>query len=380
MDAKEIEEKLQKSFEEYKKNLKKPSILIAGPTRVGKSSLINKIFGEEVAKKDNALPVTDSVEKYEKDNVGVILYDSPGCEIGNIEQFEKEVINIREPIHLVWYCINATKNYEENDNITIKKFRDKWDVSVILTNCDIASEERIKKLKEKIKEDFNDIDIYIVSSTVEHKIFKEELQRLISDSIRKLPDNLKDAFISAQKINLDKKWDRAHGVIMQHLAGAAIVPFNPIPFSDAPILVANQMGMIARILYIYDLGGLKNILEGGAGGGIIGQLISMLGKSLAGNILKLLPGIGTIVGGLINAAVAGLLTLSLGEAVNISCYKIYEAVLNGSNIEEQIKMFGGMVKNYTTYYFEKKKKKDDYKSPDADRDEGDKPIADEKKR
>lgn len=380
MDAKEIEEKLQKSFEEYKKNLKKPSILIAGPTRVGKSSLINKIFGEEVAKKDNALPVTDSVEKYEKDNVGVILYDSPGCEIGNIEQFEKEVINIREPIHLVWYCINATKNYEENDNITIKKFRDKWDVSVILTNCDIASEERIKKLKEKIKEDFNDIDIYIVSSTVEHKIFKEELQRLISDSIRKLPDNLKDAFISAQKINLDKKWDRAHGVIMQHLAGAAIVPFNPIPFSDAPILIANQMGMIARILYIYDLGGLKNILEGGAGGGIIGQLISMLGKSLAGNILKLLPGIGTIAGGLINAAVAGLLTLSLGEAVNISCYKIYEAVLNGSNIEEQIKMFGGMVKNYTTYYFEKKREKEDYKSPDADGDEGDKPIADEKKR
>lgn len=369
MDAKEIEEKLQKSFEEYKKNLKKPSILIAGPTRVGKSSLINKIFGEEVAKKDNALPVTDSVEKYEKDNVGVILYDSPGCEIGNIKKFEEEVINIREPIHLVWYCINATKNYEENDNITIKKFRDKWDVSVILTNCDIASEERIKKLKEKIKEDFNDIDIYIVSSTVEHKIFKEELQRLISDSIRKLPDNLKDAFISAQKINLDKKWDRAHGVIMQHLAGAAIVPFNPIPFSDAPILVANQMGMIARILYIYDLGGLKNILEGGAGGGIIGQLISMLGKSLAGNILKLLPGIGTIAGGLINAAVAGLLTLSLGEAVNISCYKIYEAVLNGSNIEEQIKMFGGMVKNYTTYYFENKKKEDDYKSPDADGDE-----------
>lgn len=380
MDAKEIEEKLQKSFEEYKKNLKKPSILIAGPTRVGKSSLINKIFGEEVAKKDNALPVTDSVEKYEKDNVGVILYDSPGCEIGNIKKFEEEVINIREPIHLVWYCINATKNYEENDNITIKKFRDKWDVSVILTNCDIASEERIKKLKEKIKEDFNNIDIYIVSSTVEHKIFKEELQRLISDSIRKLPDNLKDAFISAQKINLDKKWDRAHGVIMQHLAGAAIVPFNPIPFSDAPILVANQMGMIARILYIYDLGGLKNILEGGAGGGIIGQLISMLGKSLAGNILKLLPGIGTIAGGLINAAVAGLLTLSLGEAVNISCYKIYEAVLNGSNIEEQIKMFGGMVKNYTTYYFEKKREKEDYKSPDADGDEGDKPIADEKKR
>lgn len=370
MTPEELSKKLLETFKEFQKNVKKPHVLIAGPTRVGKSSLINKIFGEKVAEAKDGLPVTDSVKKYEKEDIGVILYDSPGCEIGNVEKFEKEVLNIDEPINLVWYCINAVENIEPNDIETIKKFIERkkekgWDVSVVFTKCDFADEERIENNKEAIKKDFNDIDIYITSSKVEHKIFKEEFERLIRDSIEKLPNALKDAFIATQKVNLKEKWNRAHSVIVQHIAGAGIVAFIPIPFSDAPILVANQMGMIARILYIYDLGGLENMLKGGAGGGIIGQLISNLGKTLAVNILAFIPGIGTLVKGLINGGVATLLTSALGEAVNISCYKIYESVLNGNkDIEEQMKMFGDMVQKYAEDDVKSGKKPEDYKKPD----------------
>lgn len=370
MNADELSTKLLETFNEFQKNVKKPHVLIAGPTRVGKSSLINKIFGEEIAKAEISTPVTEKVRKYEKEYIGVILYDSPGCEIGNIERFEREVLNIKEPINLVWYCINAIANIEDNDIETIKKFIERktekgWDVSVVFTNCDRADEERIKNSKEAIKKHFNDIDIYITSSKSEHKIFKEELERLIKDAIGKLPDALKDAFTSAQKISLDEKWNRAHGAILQHIAIAFSVPFNPIPFSDAPILVANQMGMIARILYIYDLGGLENMLKGETVSVIIGQLMSNLGKMLAVNILAFIPGIGPLIKGLISGGVATLLTSALGEAVNISCYKIYESVLNGNkDIEEQMKMFGDMVQKYATDYFKSEKKPEDYKKPD----------------
>ena len=370
MNAEELSKKLLETFNEFQKNVKKPHILIAGPTRVGKSSLINKIFGEEKAKAERSTPVTTIVQPYEREDLGVILYDSPGCEIENIEKFEKEVLNIDKPINLVWYCINAIANIEDNDIETIKKFIERkkekgWDVSVVFTNCDRADEERIENSKEAIKKHFNDIDIYITSSKVEHKIFKEEFERLIRDAIRKLPDALKDAFISAQKVNLDEKWNRAHEVILQHIAGASIIAFIPIPFSDAPILVANQFGMISRILYIYDLGGLENMFKGGTIQSIIGPLVSNLAKSLVANIFKFLPGIGAIVGGTINAAVATLITLSLGEAVNISCYKLYESILNGNeNIEEQMKMFGDMVQKYATEYFKEKKKPEDYKKPE----------------
>ena len=369
MNTEELNEKLQKSFEELKNNLKKPSILLAGGTGVGKSSLINKIFGRNVAKIGGGKPVTSLIEKFESEDLGVILYDSPGYEVGKVQQFEDEVIDIKkkEAVNLVWYCIQASGHRVTDFDIgTIKKFKENnLPVSIIITKCDLVSEETAKKFKETINKEIGQIDIYEMSSTVEDEFYTKELQKLVSDAIKKLPDILRDAFISAQKVSLDEKWNRAHEAILQHIAIAFAVPFSPIPFSDAPILVANQMGMIARILYIYDLGGLENMLKGESVSVIIGQLVSNLGKTLAVNILAFIPGIGTLVKALINGGVATLLTSALGEAVNISCYKLYESILNGNeNIEEQMKMFGDMVQKYATEYFKEKKKPEDYKKPE----------------
>lgn len=372
MTPEELNEKLFEAFKEFQKNVKKPHVLIAGPTRVGKSSLINKIFGEKVAEAKDGLPVTDSVKKYEKEDIGVILYDSPGCEIGNVEKFEKEVLNIDEPINLVWYCINAVENIEPNDIETIKKFIERkkekgWDVSVVFTNCDRADEERIENSKEAIKKHFNDIDIYITSSKVEHKIFKEEFERLIRDAIRKLPDALKDAFISAQKVNLDEKWNRAHEIILKHSAISGVIGLIPIPFADAPILVVNECGMIIEILHIYDLEGLKATLTGGAGGGLIGYLMTYLGKFLSKqaitNLLKLIPG-AQIVGSLVSGSVASVLTAGVGEAVNLSCYKLYEEMLKGNDNIDLVKMFGDMVQKYAEDDIKSGKKPEDYKKPE----------------
>ena len=369
MNTEELNEKLQKSFEELKNNLKKPSILLAGGTGVGKSSLINKIFGRNITETGIGKPVTSLIEKFESEDLGVILYDSPGYEIDKVRQFEDEVIDIKkkEAVNLVWYCINAAGHKITDFDIgTIKKFRENnLPVSIIFTKRDMVNKDTISKLKEVVNKEIGEIDIYEMSSTVEDEFYTKELQKLISDAIKKLPNILRDAFISAQKVNLKEKWNRAHSVIVQHVAGAFAVAFVPVPFADAPILVANQMGMIARILYIYDLGGLENMLKGETVSVIIGQLMSTLGKTLAVNILAFIPGIGTLVKGLISGGVATILTSALGEAVNISCYKIYESVLNGNeNIEEQMKMFGDMVQKYATDYFKSGKKAEDYKNPD----------------
>ncbi|GHU31609.1 hypothetical protein FACS1894172_06800 [Spirochaetia bacterium] len=43
--------------------------------------------------------------------------------------------------------------------------------------------------------------------------------------------------------------------------------------------------------------------------------ISSFGKSAAGSLLKLIPGLGTFVGGVINALVAGVITGAIGTAL-----------------------------------------------------------------
>ena len=166
---------------------------------------------------------------------------------------------------------------------------------------------------------------------------------------------------------MDEKWDRAHSVIVQHIAGAFSIAFIPIPFADAPLLVANQMTMISRILYIYDLDGLEATLTGSAGGGLIGSLMTSLGKFLSKSaitkVLKLIPGV-KILADLISGGVATILTAGVGEAVNIACYKLYEEMLKGNDNIDFVKMFSDMVQKYAEDNVKSGKKPEDYKKPE----------------
>ena len=61
--AKTFEEAFQKEFEEQKAAIKKSNLAIVGGTGVSKSSLINRIFGNSVAKAGAGIPVTKGMNK-----------------------------------------------------------------------------------------------------------------------------------------------------------------------------------------------------------------------------------------------------------------------------------------------------------------------------
>ena len=88
----------------------------------------------------------------------------------------------------------------------------------------------------------------------------------------------------------------------------------PIPFSDCALLIPTQLGMIASITVIFGFDVNKSIITAlisstiGAGGATV------LGKTIVSNLLKLIPGAGTITGGAISAGTAGVITAALGEA------------------------------------------------------------------
>ena len=121
------------------------------------------------------------------------------------------------------------------------------------------------------------------------------------------------AFAAAQKVSVDLKKQAAHKVVATAVGSALITGGAPIPFSDAPALVAIQMVMLAGISKIFGVEASKNLLRTlvVTMAGPVGTAV--LGRAIVANLLKLVPGAGTVAGGAIAATTAGLLTMALGE-------------------------------------------------------------------
>ena len=102
-----------------------------------------------------------------------------------------------------------------------------------------------------------------------------------------------------------------HKIIHTASAAAATTAASPLPFSDAALLIPIQATMITSL---YKADG-ANISQGFVKGVLKATVISNFGKSLAGNLLKFIPGVGTLAGGTINAGVAVGFTEALGFAV-----------------------------------------------------------------
>ena len=142
---------------------------------------------------------------------------------------------------------------------------------------------------------------------------------------KELDDELKGLEITA----LNEKAENAVAVAVAATAATGAVP---IPFADAPLLIAEQVTLMASICGIYgiDVGkdGLKMLATAalGAGGAAI------VGKTLATNLLKLIPGAGTIAGGAISAGTAGVVTLAMGKAFIEVCKMVKLGKLSEADI------------------------------------------------
>lgn len=129
-----------------------------------------------------------------------------------------------------------------------------------------------------------------------------------------LPDELMDTLQHVQIACLEEKKRRAQAAVATAAVAAAGEGAAPIPFSDCALLIPTQVGMIASITVIFGFDVNRSIITAllsssiGAGGA------TLLGKTVVTNIIKFIPGAGTVIGGAISAGTAGVITAALGEA------------------------------------------------------------------
>ncbi|MCR4928867.1 MAG: 50S ribosome-binding GTPase [Lachnospiraceae bacterium] len=324
------------AIRDVQKNMTKLNIMVMGKTGAGKSTLINNVFSRNLAQTGVGKPVTQAIRKYEIEDFPLAIYDTPGLELGGENAIDellkeaKEVLSkgaikgISESIHCIWYCVSTPSHrFEEAEIEFIKKFLDEanvYCVPVIIVLTQSYSKKDAKTLMAEIdKENLNVVQIVpVLAQDVdiddEYVIKAYGMDTLIDIVNNVIPEALRNTLAAVQKANLKMKKRKANAIVAASAAAAAATGAIPIPFTDAAVLVPEQIGMIASITAVFGIPVEKATVTAllSATIGTVGTTV--MGKSVVSSLLKMIPGVGSVAGGVISASVAAALTAALGEA------------------------------------------------------------------
>lgn len=308
------------------------NIVLSGGSGVGKSTLLNAIFGRDLAETGTGRPVTAAAKWYEEPGFPVKILDTRGLERGDfqrtVSELEAALLQARtqskaqDQLHILWLCIDGTSSRIQDSDQAIAAMAKRLDLAVVVV---VTKAWFDSTLREKARAEFADPPVRAVVSVIAARrtfaggegVGPSGLQDLVEQTLRLLPDAQRAAMAAAQRVVLQPKIDHARSAIDAASKAAATIAMNPIPFADAALLAPVQVAMIVAVTRRM---GIELSEEGWKAliAGVAGPLLAMIAGRMAagavGNLLKTIPGIGSIAGGSLNAAVAYSLTKFLGEA------------------------------------------------------------------
>ena len=334
------------SAEQQKANerLGHANILVSGQTGVGKSTLINAVFRVPLAEEGTGKPVTKNVQRYDVAGVPVTIYDTPGIELGHakkdvIRDYMKTIADSRKGgpdklVHVAWYCIDAGQTRVQDYDVEIvDALAAEVPVLLVLTQC--IDDERAIALERTIAAEKLPIEGTPIRTLARerrvagHSIPPRGLEELVDRTNDILPEAVRRAFANAQGVVIRLKASQARAVVGASSVAAAGIGAVPIPIPDAAVLMPVQLGMLASINAIFgmDMSSDRavNLIRGlvGQGG------VTVVGRQIAANLLKVIPGVSVI-----NAAVAAALTAALGEAYIQLCSEMLRRQAAGQEMRE----------------------------------------------
>lgn len=303
------------------------NILIAGRTGVGKSTLINAVFQGNFATTGQGRPITKDTREIKKEGVPLSIFDTRGLEMADFsatltalralvsDRSRKSDLN--QHIHVAWICIAEDfRRIEPAEEDLVKMLTD-YNIPVIAVITKARSDKGFRATVLEI--------IPLVRNAVRVRAIEEELDEgiilpptglvnLVDVTMGEVPEGLKRAFTAAQKVDIALKKTKSHSIVAGAAASAAGIAAAPIPFSDAVAIVPIQVAMLASISATFGLSIDKSFLSTIVGGIVTGAGGTLAGRAIVSSLLKLVPGIGSVTGGIIAATTASAFTIAFGEA------------------------------------------------------------------
>lgn len=345
------------------------NLAIFGKTGVGKSTLINAVFGEDVAPTGIGEPVTMDNHLYLHRAGFLGLLDTRGLEIGkDTDDLIKELGDyvklmrkkpLSDQVHAAWYCVRATdRRFEDTEADFIRRLHELGlPVIVVLTQVASRGSEyhgdalalaaHIAELRLPI---FGGGPILVMAQEdqfigqVQHG-----LKDLVDATFRVAPAGVESAFIAAQKVDLERKHKQAKDTVKVAAGMALAVGAVPIPIADAGVLVPIQLGMMAKVAAIY---GVK-METATIAATIATTAATAAGRSAAVSLLKLIPGAGWVIGGTISAAVASTFTFAVGYAWAAVCGELTQGRLIGADGAVDSELVRGLFTEQFAAWFKK---------------------------
>ena len=315
------------------------NLAVFGKTGVGKSTLVNAIFGRDVAATGVGSPVTRGLVYYRHPDGFLGLYDSEGFETGTagdaiVDGLRRLVADHRtravdQQIHAVWYLVRwSDRRFERAQEQFVRELA-ALGLPVIVVMTQVPSRDgEVHPEAVEFAQYIQSLGLplrphgRVVLTNALSDAFTQSpvfgLQTLLDDTYAVIPEVAEAALTAAQMLDVGRKKKAVAAIINQAVVVAAGVGATPIPFADAALLVPNQVTMIARITAAYGLPPNRSRALATAGSVVLTGGATMAGRYAVTSLLKFVPG-GAIAGSAISATVAGALTKAVGLAWSRVC-------------------------------------------------------------
>jgi uncharacterized protein (DUF697 family)/GTP-binding protein EngB required for normal cell division len=345
-------DKFRTMCEEEERKLGRVNILIAGKTGAGKSTLVNAVFGAKIAETGIGRPVTGGVTWYEPSHLPLRLCDTRGLELQNFDEtlkgLEKEIERanlsgkVQDRLHILWLCIQEPGTRIEDGERKLLSLCDSHKIPGLIVLTKAAFFPEFEGVVRREMPLALDVVRVLAEGFTQPPVLSFGLPGLIQATSRFIPEATHAAFDAAQQVDIGRKRSRALAITGAAAAAAGAAALVPIPGADAAAVFAVNSGMVVAIAAAMGIQLSRNNVLTLAGSMVGAMGFAAGGRLIAGELLKLVPGIGTVPGGLITSSVATSATYGLGYGfTEFLCrfFSIEHRMPDGSELQEGFARF-----------------------------------------